>query len=135
MKKYLFLLFLLIIYLVLIKIPKTINVLSYDDNEKTGVVTVVIDYKNGINSNDLILFLNNYNNEYYVSNLKISNHEVSVSCDDFNYCVNEVYEYFDKKFLLDHLTTGFKVVSISFIAYKDEVEKYLQNNKVDYEIY
>lgn len=135
MKKYLFLLFLLVFYFILIITPETTNVLSYDDKEKVGVVTVVIDYKNGVNSNDLVLFLNNYNNEYFVTDLKISNYEIPVSCEEFNECINEVYEYFDKEFLLNHLTTGFKVDSISFIAYKDEVEKYLQDNKVDYEIY
>lgn len=135
MKKYLFLLVLLMFYFILTITPKTINVLSYDDEEKVGVVKILINYKNGVNSNDLLLFFNDYNKEYFVSYLKIGNHEIPVSCEEFNECVNEVYEYFDKEFMLEHLIAGFKVDGISFIAYKDEIEKYLKDNKVDYTIY
>ena len=56
MKKYLFLLFLIGVYVLILfnnKDNKTSNVISYLDENRNGAVSVKIKFKDGINSNNL----------------------------------------------------------------------------------
>lgn len=130
MKKYLFLLLLLIIYVMISLKPKTVKVLSYEDKNKSSVLPVVISYEVGENSNDLKNFFDSYNDEYYVSLLNVNDNDISVSCTNFDKCIKQVYEYFDNDFEVNHMATGFKIDEVHFIAYKEEVKEYLAKNKV-----
>ena len=56
MKKYLFLLFLIGVYVLILfnnKDNKTSNVVSYLDKNRDGAISVKINFKDGINSNNL----------------------------------------------------------------------------------
>lgn len=133
MKKYLFLLFLLLIYFILLLFPKTNNVLSYDDNGEKGVISVVINYDNGINSNDLKTFFDKYNKEYYVLKMEVNSDELLVSCSDFSSCISDVYKINDNDFEINYISTGFRINKVYFIAYKEEIEPYLNSKNVIYE--
>lgn len=132
MKKYLFLLFLLLIYFILLLFPKTNKVLSYDD-EQTGIINVILNYDSGINSKDLKLFFDGYNKEYYVFKIDINNNETSVSCSDFEKCISDVYKMSDNDFETNYMATGFRINKVYFIAYKDEIEPYLIDKKAIFE--
>ena len=131
MKKYLFLLFLLLVYFILLSFPKTNNVLSYAD-ERTGVISVVLNYDNGINSKDLKLFFDKYDKEYYVFKMDVNNNETLVSCSDFNDCISDVYEISDNDVETNYMATGFKINKVYFIAYKEDIEPYLIEKNIVY---
>ncbi len=134
MKKYLFLLCLLVIYLILMLTPKTTDVISYQDIKKEGVVTVMIYYENGINSKDLKTLFDDYEGEYYVLKLQVNKEDIMVSCSDFKNCIDEVYSFNNNEFETNYITTGFKINRVYFISYRDEIEKYLNSNQIVYKI-
>lgn len=131
MKKYLFLLFLFFVYLMLVSFPKTTKVLSYDD-KKYGVVNVTMSFEDGINSNDLKLLFDNYNKEYQVYNINVRDGDILVSCSDFDNCLKVVYELNNKDFEISYVVNGFRVNNVSFLAYKEEIDKYLYNKGIVY---
>lgn len=135
MKKYLFLLFLLLVYFILILKPKTTNVLSYEDIKKDGVVTVMLDYKNGINSNSLITLLDDYNGDYYVSKLEINDADGYVSCSNIKKCIDDVFEINDTEFSTNYMASGFKINKAYLIVYKDEIENSALLNDVIYNFF
>lgn len=134
MKKYLFLFFLLVIYFVLLLFPKTETVLSYDEKE-FGIVNVVIDFKNGINSNDLKLFFDNYDYDYKVLELNINDKNINVSCTYFSKCINDIYKFEDNEFSIKHLVNGFKINKVYFISDKETIENYLKDKNMTYKIW
>lgn len=133
MKKYLFLLLLLIIYLMLISFPKTAKVTYYDNKKNSSIVTVMLNYENGINSKDLEKLFENYSKEYYVTKLKVNKKELDVSCSNITSCIDNVYKLSDPDFETNYIATGFKINKIYFLAYKQEIEKYLKAKDVTYE--
>ena len=129
-KKYLFLLLLLIIYVTISLKPRTVKVLSYEDKTKSGVLPVVISYETGENCNDLKEFFDLYKDEYYVSSLNVNDNEIPVSCTNFNTCIKQVYEYFDNDFEVKYMATGFKINEVRFLAYKENIKGYLSENSI-----
>lgn len=132
MKKCLFLLFLLVIYFILTLSPKTKDVLSYEDLKNDGVVMIEIKYENGVNSKELKTLFDDYDGEYYVSKLDINGEEIMVSCSNFKKCIDDIYAFNNLEFETNYIVAGFRITSIYFIAYRDEIEKYLSYNNVVY---
>lgn len=123
---------LLVVYFILMLSPKTIGVLSYEDLEKDGVVMVKINYENGINSKDLKTLFDAYSGEYYVSKLDIDGEEIIVSCSDFKKCIDDIYSFNNSEFETNYIATGFRITGVYFLAYRNEIEKYLSSNNVIY---
>lgn len=123
---------LLVVYFILMLSPKTANVLSYEDLKKDGVVMVKINYENGINSKDLKTLFDAYDGEYYVSKLDVNGDEIIVSCSEFKKCIDDIYTFNDLEFEANYIATGFKITGVYFIAYRDEIEKYLSSKNVVY---
>ena len=72
MKKYLFLLFLIGVYVLILfnnKDNKTSNVVSYLDKNRDGAIFVKINFKDGINSNNLKKLFYTYDKDYYIYNI------------------------------------------------------------------
>lgn len=135
MRKYLFLLFLFLIYIICILTPHT-NKVSNEVIDDYGLVSVFIEYDKGVNSFELQKVFDNYNDSYYITNFNInSNDDVLVSCSDFDKCVNDIYTIYDYDFETKYIASGFKINSVSFLAYKDNIEKYLSKYNVAYKIY
>lgn len=123
---------LLVVYFILMLSPKTADVLSYEDLKKDGVVMVKINYENGINSKDLKTLFDAYDGEYYVSKLDFNGDEIIVSCSEFKKCIDDIYTFNDLEFETNYIATGFKITGVYFIAYRDEIEKYLSSKNVVY---
>lgn len=136
MKKYFFLLFLFIIYLCLVINNKTLvePVISYDDKYKDGVCDVTLEFEEGINSNHLVNLFNSYNDEYYIYGLSLKNKNLKLSCTNIENCIKNVYEQEDEFFSLINISSGFKVEEINFLAYENEVIKYLDDNNLAYKL-
>lgn len=135
MRKYLFLLFLFLIYIICIFTQNTSKV-SNEILDDYGVVSVFIKYNNGVNCFELKKVFDNYNDSYYITNFNINkNDNILVSCSDFNKCINDIYTTYDSSFETKYIASGFKINSVSFLAYKDNIEKYLSKYNVAYKIY
>lgn len=137
MKKYLFLLFLIGVYALILfnnKDNKTSNVISYLDENRNAAITVKIKFKDGINSNNLKKLFYTYDKDYYIFNIYADKEDIKVSCDSIDWCIDSVYEEKDEYFYKSRLTSGFKIDSISLLAYKEEIIPFINNNNLDYEI-
>ena len=103
--------------------------LLYSYKGKTVILT-----KRDINK--LKKVFDNYNDSYYITNFNINkNDDILVSCSDFNKCINDIYTTYDSSFETKYIASGFKINSVSFLAYKDNIEKYLSKYNVAYKIY
>lgn len=134
MKKYLFLIFLFIIYLVLLTNKETKEVISYDDIENKSASYVKIDFIDGINSNDLKELFNEYDNDYYVYIINTGSEMINLSCDKIDVCIEDVFKIEDNLFNENYIATGFKVESIELIAYKDQIIPFLKKNNLSYRL-
>lgn len=132
MKKYLFLIILFVIYVLLISFNKTEPVLSYDSIDEVGVSEYYIEFKNGINSNNLDTIFNKYNKEYYITYIKIKNdNEYKTSCNYINNCIKDIYKQESNEFNTKYIN-GISITNLHLLAYKDEMSKFLDKNNIDY---
>ena len=125
MKKYLFLLLLFLIYIVCIINSNTNKVSKEVKTDNYGAVSVFIKYDNGINSFELKKIFDNYNDS----------NDILVSCSDFDSCINDIYAIYDSDFETKYMTSGFRINSISFLAYKENIEDYLSKYDIVYKTY
>ena len=133
MKKYLFLIFLFIIYLILNFSNKTKKVISYDSNDKSSVSNITINFKNGINSNTLEKLFKKYNNEYYIKEIKGEKNMFDVSCNNIKICIKEIASE-NLDYNINYFISGFKVKSIKLLSYKDDFISFADINNLDYSI-
>lgn len=135
-RKYLFLLFLFLVYIICILTPHNNKVSNDVIDDYGAVVSVFIEYDKGVNSFELQKLFDNYNDSYYIINFNInSNDDVLVSCDNFDMCVNDIYTVYDSDFETKYIASGFKINSVSFLAYKENIEKYLSKYNIAYKTY
>lgn len=134
MKKYFFLIILFIVYLILSSLNNTKQVLSITDadNDST-VITVRLNFTDGINSKRVTNLLDNYNKEYYIKNM-IGKFNYDVSCTNIKICIDNVFKDKDDEFYNKYISTGFLINSIELIAYKEEILTFLDNNGILYTI-
>lgn len=133
MKKYLFLLFLFFIYVFLSIYPKTSEVVQYNTYEHS-ILASQIEFPSGMNSNSLNNILKKYKKEYVVSNIDIGKTGINVLCEDFNNCINQIYEQCDSLFELNTLVSGFKINKINIITYNDYLVNFLDEQNINYKI-
>ena len=131
MKKYLFLLFLFLIYLGLTLQNKSGYVLSYNDKNDLSVMDVSISFKNNINSNKLVKILNKYNNEYYIYEI---NGKYKLSCNKIDRCIKDIYDEETSYFMEKYVASGFLINKVKLLGYKDEIIPFLNKNNFNYEI-
>ena len=125
MKKYLFLLLLLIVYIAL-NISHNTKEVSYETNDSDIYVnSYKLKFPLGINSNDLINKLSNYNNDILI--IKINN--IDVKCKDINICIKQFYDQKDEEFIIKNVSS-FKIDSIEFIADKQYINVFLEKENL-----
>lgn len=125
MKKYLFLLLLLIIYIFLNVKPVTKEV-SYDvNNSDIYINSYKLKFPVGINSNDLINKLSNYNDDILIN--KINN--IDVKCKNINDCIKQFYQQMNEEFIMKNISS-FKIDSIEFISYESDIKTFLENENL-----
>ena len=125
MKKYLFLLLLLIVYIAL-NISHNTKEVSYETNDSDIYVnSYKLKFPLGINSNDLINKLSSYNNDILIN--KINN--IDVKCEDINNCIKQFYDQKDEEFIIKNVSS-FKIDSIEFIAYESDIKTFLENDNL-----
>lgn len=136
MKKYLFLLFLFIVYLLLIfrNDISSKQVISYDDEHKNSICDITLEFDGGISSKDINELFDNYNDQYYIYNIGLNNKEIKLSCTEIVNCLKNVFEQEDNIFSMLNIYNGFKINKIDLIADKKEIIKYLNENDVVYKI-
>ena len=89
MKKYLFLLFLIGVYVLILfnnKDNKTSNVVSYLDKNRDGALSVKINFKDGINSNNLKKLFYTYDKDYYIYNIYTDRENIAGGMKAYVYC-------------------------------------------------
>ena len=135
MKKYLFLLFLFIIYIVLTISNKSMPALSYNDINNKGMIEYEISFKDGINSNKVIDLFNNYKDEYYINLIKLKNNtSYKLSCDNIKICINYIYKNESYDFNIKYLTSGFNISSVNLISYNLDVKSIFDDKNIEYTI-
>ena len=130
MKKYLFLLFLFVIYLIIIIKPKTSNVFLSNEMNKKSVSSYTINFDLGINSNDLKKIFDSYDNDFLITNIN----DFYVKCSNFDDCIKDIYMQENISFETNYLINGFKINSIEIIAY-DDINSFLVKNEIIHSIY
>ena len=125
MKKYLFLLLLLFVYFVININQDTKEVLYEINNSDIYVGSYKLKFPLGINSNDLINKLSNYNNDILIN--KINN--IDVKCEDINNCIKQFYDQKDEEFIIKNVSS-FKIDSIEFIADKQYIYAFLEKENL-----
>ncbi len=134
MKKYLFLIILLIIYIVLITGKKTEKVLSYNDLGNENVSEFNLVFKNGINSNNLSVLFNQYEGEYLIKNISLNETKADVKSNNITDCIKQVFSSENNAFSEIYMASGFKVNELSLLAYNDEIIPFLEENNIYYYI-
>lgn len=125
MKKYLFLLLLLIIYIFLNVKPVTKEV-SYDvNNSDIYINSYKLKFPVGINSNDLINKISNYDKDILIN--KINN--IDVKCENINDCIKQFYQQMNEEFIMKNISS-FKIDSIEFISYESDIKTFLENENL-----
>ena len=125
MKKYLFLLLLLIVYIAL-NISHNTKEVSYETNDSDIYVnSYKLKFPLGINSNDLINKLSSYNNDILIN--KINN--IDVKCENINDCIKQFYQQMNEEFIMKNISS-FKIDSIEFIAYESDIKTFLENENL-----
>ena len=135
MKKYLFLLLLFLIYIMCIINPKANKVSKEVKTDNYGAVSVFIKYDKGINSFELKKIFDNYSDSYYITDFNINDNDILVSCSDFDSCIKDIYSIYDSDFETKYIASGFRINSISFLAYKENIEDYLSKYDIVYKTY
>ena len=127
MKKYLFLLFLFIIYLLICSVndDKVVNVASY--NKKYSTNTYILNFNNGINSKVFEDIIKNYEKEIYIYKIN----DTKGSCNNFNDCIKDIYTMNDYNFEINYIASGFKIDKIELIS-DYSIEKFLDDNNINY---
>ena len=135
MKKYLFLLLLFLIYIMCIINSNADKVSKEVKTDNYGAVSVFIKYDKGINSFELKKIFDNYSDSYYITDFNINDNDILVSCSDFDSCINDIYSIYDSDFETKYIASGFRINSISFLAYKENIEDYLSKYDIVYKTY
>ena len=130
MKKYLFLMFLFIVYLWVSNVSVTKPVISYEEPLKSSVRNVLIKFNNGINSKNLSNLFISYDDDYYVE--KINN--TFVSCDEINSCLKIIYDEKNEEFSNVYLANGFRVNEVNILTYLESIKTFLEANDINYEL-
>lgn len=117
MKKYLFLLFLYLIYLLIILNKKDIQIVSLPIDNISSVRDITLRYENGINSYLLIDKFENYKN-YLVKTIELENNTYNLNCNKISDCINSIFEQENIDFTLKYNASGFKVKSITYLNYE-----------------
>lgn len=132
MKKYLFILFLFLIYIIL-KLSPIKKQMSYElNNYNNSYVYALIYFNNGINSYDLKQKLSSYDFEYYINKIKVNDNMQEVSCSKLIKCLNQLYSINTLEFEEKYLINGFKITEIYIISDKQKLEKNFKNNDIKY---
>lgn len=79
----------------------------------------------GINSNDLINKLSNYNDDILIN--KINN--IDVKCKNINDCIKQFYQQMNEEFIIKNISS-FKIDSIEFISYESDIKTFLENENL-----
>lgn len=125
MKKYLFLLLLLIVYVIL-NVKDDTRKVSYEMNDNDIYINSYrLKFPVGINSNDLINKLSNYNDDILIN--KINN--IDVKCENINDCIKQFYQQMNEEFIMKNISS-FKIDSIEFIAYESDIKTFLENENL-----
>lgn len=134
MKKYLFLLFLFIIYLALQFNNKTEYSFSEVNGSNSNVIETELIFDNGINSKELNNLFNSYDGQFYIKEIYTLDNTYEVSCENYNECINQIFSFNDTSFNSKYITTGFSIKKIILLAYNDEIIPFLSNNGIVYKI-
>lgn len=134
MKKYFFLLFLFVMYLLISLNNNETKYVNLEQNIEDNILDVTLNFNNGINSNELNKIFSEYSKEYYIKEISLNNEKIELSCDSFLICINDIFELNDNAFYNKYIVNGFQIKNISFIAYKDEIISFLDNKKINYTI-
>lgn len=134
MKKYLFLLFLFIVYVFLMIRNYSVPAVSYENRYDDNILNITINFENGINSKSLKTMFDDYKKDYYIYSMKIKNDDVKLSCAYINDCLNEIYKEEDNIFNIMYGASGFKIDSVNLLAYKNEIENFLNMNNLSYKL-
>ena len=125
MKKYLFLLLLLIVYVIL-NVKDDARKVSYEMNDNGIYINSYrLKFPVGINSNDLINKLSNYNDDILIN--KINN--IDVKCENINDCIKQFYQQMNEEFIMKNISS-FKIDSIEFITDEDNIKVFLENEEL-----
>ena len=125
MKKYLFLLLLLIVYVIL-NVKDDTRKVSYEMNDNDIYINSYrLKFPVGINSNDLRNKLSNYNDDILIN--KINN--IDVKCENINDCIKQFYQQMNEEFIMKNISS-FKIDSIEFIAYESDIKTFLENENL-----
>ncbi|MEG2311638.1 MAG: hypothetical protein RSB72_02955 [Bacilli bacterium] len=134
MKKYFFLLFLFIIYLIIINTKtKEVNIETNDVLNK-NVIEVTINFINGINSKKLGDTFENYNREVKFKKIETNNDVYDLSCNKISSCQKEILDTFEDEKNFLYLTNGLLIKKVNLVSYKEDLVKFLEYNKFDYKI-
>ena len=132
MKKYLFLLFLFILYIILITYHESKPVISYDNVHDYGVSSYNIIFEDGINSNKLIELFNNYDDEYLVTSIILSDkNNYKLSCNFIKTCISNINEQETEEFKINHIN-GFNISNITLISNSNKITNFLNSNDIYY---
>lgn len=135
MKKYFFLIFLFIICLILnLNDNSTEKVISYEEKSKEYIISINLDFNEGINSNKLNELFNKYDKEYYIRKISLNDEVLEISCKELSECIKETFNLKDNDFYNKYIVNGFKINNLNLIAYKDEIIPFLNNEKISYTI-
>ena len=135
MKKYLFLLFLFMLYLMLFFSNNDVEpALLYDNRNDENVSGVIAKFDDGINSNELTNILNKYDKEYFIYKVNVSGENIDVSCTMINDCISQIYEQNSNLFNTLYVTNGFSIKRVYFLAYTSEVMPFLNENNITFDL-
>ena len=136
MKKYLFLLFMLVVYILLLIRNNTKNVANYNNlSNNNSTINIDIYFENGINSKKLVDELKNYNYEYLIKNINIGNNSINLNCKLIEKCINNIYDMNDDDFYNKYIANGFRIEKLTIITDKNHIINYLKNKDYLYRIY
>lgn len=135
MKKYLFLLFLFIIYIFLIISDDSKPVIYYDNANDYGVSTVDLTFEDGISSNNIEKLFNKYKDEYFIMYIKLKNdNEYKLSCNNINKCIKDIYDEENNYFNTTYISNGISITKMTLLAYNDKITDFLNENDIYYKI-
>ena len=136
MKKYLFLLFMLVVYILLLIRNNTKNVANYNNlSNNNSTINIDIYFENGINSKKLVDEFKNYNYEYLIKNINIGNNSINLNCKLIEKCINNIYDMNDDDFYNKYIANGFRIEKLTIITDKNHIINYLKNKYYLYRIY
>lgn len=135
MKKYLFLLFLFIVYIFLIISDRSKPAIYYDDVNSYGVSTVDLTFEEGISSNNIDKLFSKYKDEYFITYMKLKNDdEYKLSCNNISKCIKDIYDEEDYYFNVTYISNGIIITKLTLIAYTDNITTFLNKNNIHYKL-